>query len=464
MTPRVTVVGAGIAGLGAAYLLRRAGWQPTVLESSAQVGGRMTTTTKDGFTWEPAAHFMWRHYREMRWLCGQLRPPIAFHNVTPHAGALLPDDRIYRFRTNSPLALFRHPELSATDSIRICAHLAALIARARSTDPHLPADLAALDDGRSLRSWGDAAIGARGVDAALAPGLSSLIFWPPEQSPWRFALGVMALTTHGWFVPSGGMGEVPARLARELPVELGVTATQVRDLGPDGASVSCVSRTGQRFEVTSECVVVATPAPIAAGLLADPASVLGPRRAAYLGSATYHRSMPVTLGFPRSPEPRVYGIAVPMAQRRPILAIGWEHNKLPGRNETGAGVATVMPSGDLVESCWDQPDDLVVEQVVAEVERAYPGSAGQIAVADVHRWEHATPRMPPGRYRQLADALAADQPSGRVFLCGDYWAGPSTEFSLTSGFRAAGEALRALRGAGDGLPQVLDRVAVRQVG
>ncbi len=47
---RIVVVGAGIAGLTAAYLLKQKGHQPIVFEKSDRVGGRMITDVVNGFT------------------------------------------------------------------------------------------------------------------------------------------------------------------------------------------------------------------------------------------------------------------------------------------------------------------------------------------------------------------------------------------------------------------------------
>ena len=57
---RVIVVGAGMAGLTAAYELQRAGHQPVVLEARARVGGRVLTVR------EPFSHGLYGEAGAMR--------------------------------------------------------------------------------------------------------------------------------------------------------------------------------------------------------------------------------------------------------------------------------------------------------------------------------------------------------------------------------------------------------------
>ncbi len=43
MKKKITIIGGGITGLSTAYIAAKDGWDVTVLEGSAQVGGLMST-------------------------------------------------------------------------------------------------------------------------------------------------------------------------------------------------------------------------------------------------------------------------------------------------------------------------------------------------------------------------------------------------------------------------------------
>ena len=68
-TPRVIVVGAGIAGLACAYELQRAGCEVVVYEKEPRVGGRMASREKDGFVFDIGADHLCDLYDQMKSYC-----------------------------------------------------------------------------------------------------------------------------------------------------------------------------------------------------------------------------------------------------------------------------------------------------------------------------------------------------------------------------------------------------------
>lgn len=74
--PRVAIVGAGIAGLNAAYQLRRSGIRATVYEGSARTGGRMFSSAGllgAGIVTELGGEFIDSHHDDVRTLAKQFR-------------------------------------------------------------------------------------------------------------------------------------------------------------------------------------------------------------------------------------------------------------------------------------------------------------------------------------------------------------------------------------------------------
>ncbi len=74
--PRIAIIGAGIAGLRAAYELEKHGHTATIWEARARTGGRMLTIEQDGLFLDLGGHLVNRDHKDMRALAKELGVPL----------------------------------------------------------------------------------------------------------------------------------------------------------------------------------------------------------------------------------------------------------------------------------------------------------------------------------------------------------------------------------------------------
>ena len=101
------VIGAGFAGLSAAYKLKNAGWKVTVLEARARIGGRVYSVrmspnglalpygqaSADSLICELGAEWVGESHERIKALCHDFGIPLQKHQFEDH---LLRDGRVYR--------------------------------------------------------------------------------------------------------------------------------------------------------------------------------------------------------------------------------------------------------------------------------------------------------------------------------------------------------------------------------
>ena len=300
---RVLVVGGGVAGLVAAFELRRAGWPVRVLEAGARPGGRCVTLRAgdlveelDGTTqhvaWDAAPHLYFNpgpariphHHRAILGYCRTLGVPLEVL-VNENRAALLQADGA---NGGAPLTLRRvQAELRG-----IVAELAAkALDHAALEAPLTTADLEALR--AMLRGFGalDRHLRWRGSSRAgwaVPPGTA---LDPPQPLPlldprlllepafWlgaSFAEGVDYAAT--MLQPVGGMDAIPRALAAALgdALVLGATVVSLRRT-ETGARILWRGGDGTLREELADRLLITLPAPVLAALDTDFAP---PRRAA----------------------------------------------------------------------------------------------------------------------------------------------------------------------------------------
>jgi protoporphyrinogen oxidase len=112
---KITIIGGGINGLSAAYLAAKDGWDVTVLEGGAQLGGLIRTFQIGGNRLEHYYHHFFTNDAELLWLSKELGivDKLEFKQTTL---GIFRNNRIFDF--NYPADLFKFTPMGIVDKIR----------------------------------------------------------------------------------------------------------------------------------------------------------------------------------------------------------------------------------------------------------------------------------------------------------------------------------------------------------
>lgn len=433
---RVLVIGAGIAGLTAAYDLQQRGFRVDVLEASPRVGGRMTTDARDGFLIDRGAQFLSTAYPIVSELIAALGLSPAFVKTSPWA-AIRRAGRIRRFRYDDPLSPMRSGLLAWDEWLRLGA----------GSLPEAPALLrtlindysawAAFDDGLAT-PWYNARYGAWMTEYLIEPLLEGFYFQSPDETSRALPLAVSGFLARGarTMTLRGGIGRLPEALAERLNVRRDEPAVSI-----ERTSASVHVRT-DRCEIEADHVILAVPAPQARALVTAPT----PEELALLQTpyaATLNLALGLTSGWRLPDELRaVYGLLLPRRERERIAAIAIETAKSPDRARAGL-LLNVMLSSTAGGALIDADEQHVLDLILAELEDILPGATRHMAFHRLYRWRQAEPKSPVGRAQAIRSYRATWSPRQRLTLAGDYLGMPFTEGAAETGRWAA----RAVSGA-----------------
>ncbi|WP_329137555.1 protoporphyrinogen oxidase [Streptomyces sp. NBC_01476] len=457
----VVVIGGGISGLAAAYDLVAAGARVTLLEATGRLGGKLWADEIAGVPVDLGAESLLARRPEAVglarevgladeleppavlgatvWTRGKLRQmprghvmgvpgdlgPLAASGLLSAAGlARLPLDHVL-------------PRTEVGDDIAVGAYVAARLGHEvvdRLVEPLLggvyagnayeislraavPQLYPAVRDGRSLIE------AARAVQRkAAAAGATGPVF-----------NGIR-----------GGVGRLPVAVAEAcraagVTIETRAPVRELRRTGAHGWQIGLEGRT-----LTADAVVLATPAPAAARLLAAES----PAAAAELSGVAYASMALVTMAFRRRDLlqlPVSSGFLVPPVDGRTIKASTFASHKWGWLAEAGQDTFVLRTSvgryGSEADLAWDDTD--LVRLSREDLGEAVGLRAAPVA-ARVTRWDGGLPQYTVGHLDRVARIREQAGKLPGLALCGALYDGVGIPACIGSGRRAAAGVLATL--------------------
>lgn len=422
---RVGIVGAGLAGLSAAFYLQR--WQPDcqlrLFESSNRCGGAIRTEQIGEFLLEHGADMFATNPNAALRLCEDLGLTERLIKPLPQArgAGIVYRGRVVRIpegfvlmRPTRLLSMLTTPLLSPWGKLRLFA------------EGLIPQRTA--DGDESIESFVTRRLGREVLDRIVQPLVGGIYtgdvaklsmaatmpqfcemerehgsLWAATRRRKRAGIDSTERTSAGARYEQfrslpGGVQELIAALQASLPAE-------VLQLGQ---AVTGVTRQDGRWHLEGvaaeplDHLILATPAAIAARLLRGAV----PQAAELLSPIEATSSAIVVLGVASAKIARpldVAGIVVPAGERRRILAVSFTSDKFAGRAPEGQKLIRVFIGGALQGELLQLDDEQLIAIACEELQELI-GLSGEPRLARVIRWHHAMPQYHVG-HRQRIDEL-----------------------------------------------------------
>ncbi len=434
MSPRVLIVGGGVAGLAAAVALRGRA-DVTIREGGDLIGGKLRTGPLG--VDEGAEAFLARlpeGVAAAREAGLELAHPATSSALLWIGGRLrrLPKGTMLGIPGDLPAAV---PALGLRGSLRAALDLV------------LPAT--PVDDDPAVGEYVRARLGDRVVDRLVDPLLGgvyagradelSLKMTTPQLAPVlkerSLLLAARKLRPKAgpgpaapvFASPVAGMGQLAQRLGEVSGAEI-VVSNPVRDLDPDGDGWRA---DGEHYDA----VILAVPAAPSGKLLA-PLGVDIPT----LGYASIAL---VTFVFPADTElPAGSGLLVPATEGRLLKASTFLSQKWAHIARDVDGVVVRVSAGRAGEATQLARSDVELAGVLAAELTEATGVRRKPLATSVKRWGGALPQYAPGHLQRVA-AVRSSLPRG-IALAGAAWDGVGVPACLRSGAAAAESVLAGL--------------------
>ncbi len=425
----VIVVGAGIAGLVAAYQLKR-NFNVIVLESSPRVGGRMITDSCEGYLIDGGAQFLSSGYPILTELIKELGIEHEYVETSRSVGVVKKGE-IRKFRYDRPHTLLFGGILSMREWLIFIIGSLKMWKKIRNL-PLNNYSAWKIFDNESAESWSKRYFGNAITNYFIEPMLEAFYFQSPCETSKALPIAISALAANNakTMTLTRGIGKLPELMAEKLDVRVN---TIVREVLVKGGKV-LISTDTQNF--IADRVVIATPASVASNIYTSSYALENE-----LLSTSYSSTVNITIALKNTIPQKwhmnnIYGVWIPKKERKVVAAFTFESAKHTDRVKSGE-LVHVMLSGEAGKSMLEHDEDTILEAILSELEQYLPGISNDVAFTRVYRWLNAEPKSPVGRSKKIHEYRKSVRKDSKIILAGDYLGMPFTEGAAETGMWAA---------------------------
>ena len=429
----VAVLGGGLAGLAAAHRLVAAGARVTLFEATEQLGGRSATDEVDGYKVDIGTQLIGSMYRRFRHLVEEIGLGSSLIPA-PGRDALWRGGRAHEVVYGSVSSMIASGGLPLTTKMRLGAVYVPFLARNAEALELLAPERAASAglDQETITAWGEREIDRAFVRSLVYPQLGAFYGSHPDETSAGF---YHILARYGMDVAlsavRGGVGTVSDRLAERVregggTVRLSAPVQNVEMGASDGRVRVTTSGESEEFDAA----VSALPAPVLLGTLRGAPVEL----TEWLSVVRYRPSLSVALLLDSPNDVRYFGLSFPQGEARFVSAICVQENKPADLVPPGKGLLVAMPTPETAPTLAALESGEVVDRMLPEIARAFPGIESRIVRARVYRWPVGAPVFFPGYLHHLGSFRRSNpERSLPLVLTGDYLYSPSVEGAVASG-------------------------------
>ncbi|OEH86909.1 hypothetical protein BHU72_01210 [Desulfuribacillus stibiiarsenatis] len=441
----VIVIGAGLAGLTAAYDLQKQGKKVLVLEAENRVGGRIFTDQVDDSIFEVGAQFVSGFYIETMKLIKELE--IDSYLEQFHNAMFMDINGTFQIADQDSLwhRMFP-PGLTIIDRLSLLAIFKDLIKyRKQISFQHI--EKSAGIDQMTVEEYALEKLNDRILSKTIDPVLSSMFFMlPSEPSITLYMSLIKNSLKFNLFTLKGGMQRLPEALANLCDVKLGYKATQVlkrqwgwtvitdRMLRLDGMNDN--RRSHEVWNASQ--VVVAIPSHYADALFPN-AFDLSIAQSNFLKKQYYSKTTCVAHGYNFRFRPGAFSFITPSTEHVGISSISLEHEKCATHIPKGLGVHCAYTHKNFTSKIAHLQPVEKKRTILQEVEKIIPKYRQHVTWSKLYDMPIGLPCPYVGKAQEVVDFQNDQRKNARsgLVFCGDYLNWSSIEGAIVTGHTAA---------------------------